>query len=92
MDNGKMLEVILEEVRFCRSCIGDVNEKLDRKIDIVHGRITQEAGERAVLSNKVSCQDGKIRGLVSRINWVYVILGGFFLAVVGAALALVFKG
>jgi hypothetical protein len=92
VDNGKMLEVILEEVRFCRGSITTLDDKLDRKIDIVHSRITQESGERATLATQVSCQAGKIRGLVSRINWVYVILGGFFLAVVGAALALVFKG
>ena len=88
-----MLEVILNEVRDNRKAIRDIDNKLDRKIDLVHGRITQESADRAELGKEVGCLRGKISGAISRINWLYVIIGGGFITGIGTVVTyLITKG
>lgn len=84
MENGKMLEVILHEVRDNRKAIRSLDDKVDRKIDIVHSRVTQEAKERSELGTEVGCLRGKISGMISRINWLYIIIGGLSITGAGA--------
>lgn len=89
MQNDKLLEVILDEVRDSRKAVALLDDKLDRKVDILHGRITQESGCRGELEKEVGCIRGKLAGIVSRINWLYVIIGGLIVTCAGVVVTFI---
>jgi hypothetical protein len=78
-DQDTIIQMILDQVRGTRQDVKDLHHKIDRKIDQIHGRITQESNERIKMSER-------LHGLVIRVNWIYVILGGVIVAVIVAAL------
>lgn len=84
--------MILAQTQSNAAAIVRLDDKLDRKIDLIHGRITHESEERGELTKEVGCLRGKLSQILSRINWVYVILGGFFLSVAGAVVTVLLKG
>lgn len=84
-----MLEVILDEIRENRKAVVDLDNKVDRKIDILHGRVTQESANRGELEKEVGCIRGKIAGIISRINWLYVIIGGLVVTCAGVVVTFI---
>lgn len=72
---AQMQELQRGDAKETREAIGKLHEKFDRKMDDLQSQQRTDAGVRATLK-------ARIDGLVTRVNWLYVLLGGVIAAIV----------
>jgi len=84
-DGKTITQMILDQVQQNQVSIVQLDDKVDRKIDVIHGRLNTQDTERAQLVARVA-------ECARRVNWAYVILGSVILAILGAALKAALTG
>ena len=88
--------MMLAQLTGLREDVKDLGDKMDSKNDAVGERITTENGTIHGRINRVSDQgtknDAEVRTLRSRVNWLYLLVAGFFVSLGGVVFGLVSKG
>ena len=92
MENGNTVqELILQGVGEVRSDIKTMDAKVDRKMDLMNQRITDE---NTAIHNRITLEETKriktdveMGSVKGRINWLYVIAGGLVVTFAGTVWA-----
>lgn len=94
MDNGKTVQdLMIKQLDGIEDSIRDLDTKVDRKMDLLHQRVTEE---NTAIHNRITLEETKriktdvtMGSLVARVNWLYVIAGGLVVTFAGTVAAVI---
>ncbi len=86
-DNNQMQQLILSEIRENRKLIAEGLNKAHDRINHAHSRINDVNVAVSKTNGIVGRLCENIRGVSTRVNWLYIVVGGLILTMVTLAVA-----